>query len=241
VIGGLGLTWVALWLLWVRPRDLPSFQPRSNPGQGAVAYKPEERSSVQFLRDRRFWVLVVVVVSINIAWHYFRAWLTQVLEDRGYTRNEAVLFNSPYYIAADAGSLCVGFGSLYLARHGHSVYGARMWMFLACTLLTLLGVVVAFLPQGVLLLVLLLLIAFGSLGLFPTYYSFSQDLTVRNQGKVNGTLGFINWLAVAAHQALIGKLVEWTDSHNWGMVISSLAPVAGLLALVVFWRRRRQL
>jgi ACS family hexuronate transporter-like MFS transporter len=236
VVGGLGLSWVALWLLWVRPRDLPTFRPQKRSANGAFPDK-DESPPYAFLRDRRFWVLVVVVISINIAWHYFRAWLTQVMDASGYSRDESIMFNSAYYIAADAGSLSVGFATLFLGRRGVSVYSARVWMFAGCTLLTLLGVVVAFLAQGVLFLILLLVIAFGSLGLFPIYYSFSQDITVRHQGKVNGTLGFLNWMAVAGLQALIGLLVKWTGSHAVGMVICSLAPVAGLAALLVFWRR----
>jgi ACS family hexuronate transporter-like MFS transporter len=231
VVGGLGMTWVILWLLWVRPADLPS--PRSMDRRGPP---PSLMSSLQFMTDRRYWVLVVVVVSINTAWHFFRAWLPQILEDLGYGRNESRLFNSAFYLAADAGSLFVGFTTLYIAHQGRSVHGARVLMFGACTLLTLLGVVVAFLPQSPLVLVLLLVIAFGSLGLFPNYYSYSQDLTVRHQGKVNGTLGCINWLAMAGMQAVVGLLVEWTGYHAVGMILASLAPLAGLVALVFFWR-----
>jgi hypothetical protein len=109
-------------------------------------------------------------------------------------------------------------------------------MFAACTLLTLLGVVVAFLPKGPLVIVLLLIIAFGSLGLFPNYYSFQQELTIHHQGKVTGTLGCINWLAVAGLQAAVGQLVEWTGYHSTGMIFASLAPLVGLGALIFGWR-----
>jgi ACS family hexuronate transporter-like MFS transporter len=237
VVGALGLTWVLLWFASVRRTDLPSFAGR--PGPAAGPPREEERPSFAYLTDRRFWVLVVVVVSINIAWHYFRAWLPQVMKDVGYDDQDAFLFNSAYYIAADAGSIAVGFGTLGLLRWVASVHRARVLMFFGCTLLTVLGVVAAFLPKGPVLLGLLLVIAFGSLGLFPTYYSLQQELTVRNQGKVTGTLGCINWLAVALLQAGIGVLREWTGSFVGGMVFSSLAPVAGLVALLVFWRQPR--
>jgi len=236
VIGCLGMAWVVLWLVWVRPRDMHDPRPAQQPGAPDLeADRSRTRVRMPFLVDRRFWVLAIVVVSINIAWHYFRAWLTQVLRALGYDRDEAILFNSAYYFAADAGSLCVGFATLFLIRRGLPVHRARVFVFAACTALTLLGVVVALLPRGPLVLVLLLVIAFGSLGLFPNYYSFTQEITVEHQGKVTGTLSCINWLAVAVLQAVIGQLVEWTGSHAVGMVLCSLAPLAGLAALVFYW------
>jgi ACS family hexuronate transporter-like MFS transporter len=240
VVGGLGVTWVVLWLLWVRPSDLPT--PRSAASHAAPEgpFRAEDAAAPwHFLRDRRFWVLVVVAISINTAWHYFRAWLPQVLTDVGYRQEDSILFNSAFYAAADAGALGIGFATLHLGRRGLAVHRARMLTFAACTVLTGLGVVAALLPRGPVLLVLLLVIAFGSLGLFPNYYSFSQELTVRHQGKVTGTLGCLNWLAVALVQAVVGVLVEWTGYHSLGMILASLAPFAGLTALVLFWKPPR--
>src|SRR4029077_9601025 len=54
---------------------------------------------------RRFWVLVVLVVSINTTWHYFRAWLPLFLQtQRGYDTHESGWFILAYYVATDLGS-----------------------------------------------------------------------------------------------------------------------------------------
>jgi ACS family hexuronate transporter-like MFS transporter len=235
IIGTLGIIWAVVWFFVIGTTD--KLRPVSmSPTEGAPV-GPQDRAMAAFFWDRRFWVLVVVVSSINITWHYFRAWLTSFLADMEYEKNTAILFNSAYYIAADIGSLTVGFGTLYLIRRGHGVHRSRVLSFAACALLTTFcAIAVAFLPKGPMLLLLLLIVGFASLGLFPNYYTFTQELTVRHQGTLTGVLGCINWLAVAAMQLGVGWLVETTQSHRVGILIAGLSPLAATVALVGFWR-----
>ena len=191
---------------------------------------------------RRFWVLVVLVVSVNVAWHYFRAWLPLFLQ-KGHRYDEATTswFTMAYYISTDAGSLSAGAAALYLARRGLTVHASRVRVFAACAALTALSVVVAFLGRGPLLLGLLLVIGFASLGLFPIYYSFSQELTTRHQGKLTGSLGCICWLSMYVLHALAGESVKESNSYSLGVALAGLAPVVGLVVLVGFWGRGSRL
>ncbi len=43
----------------------------------------------------------------------------------------------------------------------------------------------------------LLVVGFGSLGLFPTYYVCTQELSVRQMGKVTGVLSLVTWTSTA--------------------------------------------
>jgi ACS family hexuronate transporter-like MFS transporter len=185
---------------------------------------------------RRFWVLVVLVVTVNVAWHFFRAWLPLFLHDgRGYTEEQTSWFTMAYYISTDAGSLTAGATALYLARRGLTVHASRVRVFAACAALTALSVVAAFLGRGPLLLGLLLVIGFAALGLFPIYYSFSQELTSRHQGKLTGALGCICWLSMYALHALVGESVTLTRSYSTGVALAGVAPLLGVLVLVAFW------
>jgi ACS family hexuronate transporter-like MFS transporter len=185
---------------------------------------------------RRFWVLVVLVVAINVTWHFFRAWLPLFLQKQHlYSEVQAGWFMSGYYVVTDLGSLSAGFGALWLTRRGVSVHGSRVVVFLACALLTTLSVLAAWLPTGPLLLVVLLVIGFGALGLFPNYYSFSQELTVHHQGKLTGALGCINWLAMALLHAGVGDSIKRTGSYSLGVSLAGLAPLVGVGVLAVFW------
>jgi ACS family hexuronate transporter-like MFS transporter len=236
VVGGLGLFWVALWLALVRRADLHT--PAAAPAPRGGPPAPGRHDSLAgVLADRRFWVLIVVVIGINIAWHYFRAWMPLFLQEaHGYGEAEANFFTAAYYLATDAGSLAAGLVTLWLARR-LTVHRSRMLVFLACSLLTTLSLAAANLPRGPLLLAVLLVIGFAALGLFPNYYSFSQELTVRHQGKVTGLLGCSNWLAMALLHWLVGRSIDQTKSYSLGLGLAGLAPLVAFAALLLFWGR----
>lgn len=128
VIGTFGVARVVAWLLPVRSRDLSA--PHAPEVEEVVG--PGTESDWAFFGDRRFWVLVVVATTINIAWHYFRTGLPLILSGREYDDRDTLLFNSAYYISADLGSLAVGFETLYLARRTGAVHRARVTGFAAC-------------------------------------------------------------------------------------------------------------
>ena len=111
----------------------------------------------------------------------------------------------------------------------------RMSTFFVCTLLTALSTVAAFLPKGPALLGVLLVIGFGALGLFPNYYSLTQELSARHQGKVTGSLGCITWTCTAVMQYLVGESVDATGSYAGGIFVIGLLPFVAFLALTLFW------
>ncbi len=186
----------------------------------------------------RLCAMMVLVVAINTTWHFFRAWLPLFLQrQRGYTFDESGWFSSAYYIATDLGSLTSGFVVLLLARAGMAVHWSRVTVFFGFSLLTLLSLAVIALPGGPLLLAALLVIGFASLALFPIYYSFSQELTVQNQGKVTGALGCINWLAMFLLHDEVGESIERTGKYAEGLAVAGLAPLVGFVVLLLLWRK----
>ncbi|HEY0984250.1 hypothetical protein, partial [Schlesneria sp.] len=104
-----------------------------------------------------------------------------------------------------------------------------------CAMLVALGGLIPWLSAGNLLFAVLMLVACGSLGLFPCYYTFSQELSTRHQGKVTGLLGTIAWCTSSPLHPLFGHIVDQTKSYDSGMALVCGLPVLAFLALITLW------
>ena len=232
VIGVLGGVWTLGWLTMIRGGDLERVEANS-------PNVPEVTTTTRATFVRRFLVLAVVVVAINLCWHFYRAWLPKLLREQyGYSRDFVNYFTSLFYIATDVGCLGAGLAVKLLSDRRVSVHRARVVTFLGCAALTALGSVTTIVPAGPTMLAMLLLIAAGSLGLFPIYYSLTQELSARHQGKVTGSLGCIAWISSALMHWQIGRWVDRTGSYTTVLLITGFLPLAALLVLAIFWDQR---
>ncbi len=233
IIGGAGLLWAIVWLWVIKPHDLERERVSDSATQDPTA---PTAWLVPLLTDRRFWALATMVIAINTSWQLIRAWLPKFLQEgRGYSQEQALLFNSTYYIFTDIGCIAAGLATVWLVRRGVQVHNSRVLVFLGCSLLAALCTVAAFLPQGWPLLAVLLLVAAGTLGVFPCYYSFTQEVTVSHMGRLTGMLSFVGWIASSPTQTLFGYMVDRTGSYDLNMAILGWAPLVGLLAFLALW------
>ena len=157
-------------------------------------------------------------------------------EGRGYSEASALLFNSAYYLATDVGCIGAGFAAMWLARQGRSVHRSRLVTYAGCSLLACCTCVAAILPQGWALLAILLIVGAGTLGLFPCYYSFTQELSAANLGKATGILSFLGWIVASPLHRVLGGYVDATKSFDLGVAMVGLAPLLGLAAMLILWR-----
>jgi ACS family hexuronate transporter-like MFS transporter len=238
VVGGAGTLWVLAWLASVRSTDLGG-PPRTDEKRSWRALVDEEISWLrQVVRQRRFWVLIFIVIAINQTWHFFRVWLPLFLkEHHQYTDGNVQNVSTAYYVAADVGAITGGFTALWLARHGLSVHTSRVLVYGGCSMLALLSFAVAYADPGPVLLALLMLLGFGALGVFPVYYSLSQELTVKDQGRLTGTLGFTTWMASAVMHPVVGGWLDRTKDWSSALALAGLPPILGLIVLLLFWGR----
>jgi ACS family hexuronate transporter-like MFS transporter len=240
LVGAIGVVWVVLWLVSIRSRSWNSSGPSANASAGGTGSPPvqADASFRDALFSRKFVVLLIVVMSINSCWHLYRVWLPKFLQKgKGYTEDEMFLINAWYNVMTDVGCISAGLVTAALCYLGFSVHASRRTVFGICSLLVALGGLIPWLPKGPLLLCALMIVGAGSLGLFPCYYSLSQELTRTHQGKITGLLGTVAWVTTSPLHPLFGRLVDNTKSYDLGLSLASLMPLVALVALCVLWPR----
>jgi ACS family hexuronate transporter-like MFS transporter len=233
VVGAVGLVWVAVWLLLLRPSDLEA--PREARQDDAAP----GLSLAAILTGRHFWALAILLTGIQTVWHIYRVWLMKFLQTgRGYEEAVALDFNSLYYISTDVGCIAAGVISMALIRKlGMSPHLARRWVYAGACWLTSLSVLIPWLGKGWLLLAVLLVIGAGALALFPCYYSFVQELSSDHVGRLTGLLSMWVWAVTSPLHSLFGWIADVTQSYDQGLVIAGLAPWLGVLAMRFLWRK----
>jgi MFS transporter, ACS family, aldohexuronate transporter len=236
VIGLVGMLWVPLWYWLIRPGDLQAPPPA-----------PSSLLPARAVPGRVFFqlgVLVVIVVTISLAWQFQRAWLPKYLKEyHHYSEATANYFTSGYYLVADVGCLFFGGVVSVLTARGLPVLWARLVSFAGCAGLVALSAAVPAMDRGPWLLVALVLVGAGALGAHPQYYALAQELPTRHMGVLSGVLAATSWVAVGTMQGAMGDYIKRTGSYDLPLTVTGLAPLAGLLAMgawAVFARPRRE-
>ena len=232
IVGAVGLGWVVVWFISMRPRELETapLPEKASGGPGSLAW----------ILSRRFWALALLITGTQTVWHIYRVWMMKFLQTgRGYSEAAALNFQSAYYIATDVGCILAGVISIWLAKRGLDAHGARRRVYATACLLTSLSVFIPWLPQGWLLLGVLLIIGGGALALFPCYYSFVQEVSAKHVGRVTGLLSMWVWAVTSPLHTLFGWIADQTGSYDKGLVIAGLAPWLGVIAMKLLWNRRK--
>ena len=236
-IGVAGMTWIPLWFLLTSGRNLRD--PLVGPLQGAAIHTPTSMDSSTSHFVRRLIALALIVASITFSWQFVRAWLALFLQDyHGYSKEATRGLMSGYFIAADVGCILAGVLVTALVSRGWFVDSARKLGFAIFTMLTACGALVPFVGNGALMVTCLFLAGAGILGLHPYYYSMTQEISDRRMGMLSGALAAGGWVVSSTSQIVLGKQIEATKSYQLGLVMVGLAPVIGLLALLILWPRK---
>ena len=217
------------------------------------------RSLGEVVRLRRFWVLVVVTISINICWHFLISWLPKYLNGErkmsalvglveSFLSNDdpnrektavflvSSLLTSLIFLAADAGNLLGGLFSRKLSDQGLSPSHARVWAMAICVLAISCGAWVGQIKSDYLALVLIGIMAFGAAAFMANYFAFCQEVDPNNTGLVVGILGGMGNLFAAGIQPFAGWVKDSTGSFGPIFILVGLSPFVGLLALSLGWK-----
>lgn len=216
----------------------------------------------EVVRRRRFWVLMVVAVSINVCWHFLLNWLpTYIREDlkpppwllswfatplaeavSWLTRRGVdplfvamILFTTLPFLAADLGNLLGGVLSRFLARKGFTPVQARLAVMALCTALISSGAWVGRAGNAHMAIYLLSLMAMGTAAFMANYFSFAQEASSQNTGLVVGILGAFGNLFAAGFLPFAGAVKDATGGFAPIFILVGLMPFVGLAALILGW------
>jgi MFS transporter, ACS family, hexuronate transporter len=231
IVGAIGLAWAVLWWFTIRPQHIRP--PEMKPIDDAESYW-------SIFSQRRFWLLLIMLVAINFTWRSFGTWMGLFLsEGKGYSETSMNHITSGFFLAADLGSILMGAMTLAMARRGIAIHTARLICFVICATLTLLSIVVVKLPTGTMFVVVLFIVGFAALGLFPTYFALSQEISVKHQGKVTGTLGCLNGLFLAVVFPIQGYLVDRYGNYEISLGLAGVPPIVAFALIAFFWNQKR--
>jgi ACS family hexuronate transporter-like MFS transporter len=235
-VGALGLLWIPIWLLLVRPGDLDD-KASLEVGEedGVPDIPPVPFAWLSFLR--MYVTLFIVITGLTISWQVLRAWLPKYLkESQGFSANTTDLIVMGYYIVAGVGCLASGFLVRWLVGRGMTIHSARITGFVIFTIITLLSALVPAVGGGWIGVGLLTLAATAILCLHPYYYALTQELPAKRMGFLSGFLAAVGWVVSSITQVGLGAYIEATKSYDAGFVLVGVAPLLGLFALVTMWK-----
>jgi len=190
----------------------------------------------EVVRLRRFWVLAVVSISINVCWNFLINWLpTYLRDDRGMTRLASGMLSAVPFLAADVGGLGGGLASRFLAGRGVSPTGARLRVMAACSILIGSGTCVGLVRDDALAIALLATMALGTAAFMANYFAFCQDVSTKHTGFVVGILGGLGNLFVAGFLPFAGYVKDATGSFGGVFLLAGSLPFVGLGVLLIGW------
>ncbi len=207
---------------------------------GALVGADWAESLGEVVRLRRFWVLVVVSISVNVCWHFLVNWLpTYLQEDRGMSYLASGMLSSLPFLAADVGNLGGGAASRSLTRRGWSTSGARLVVMTFCSILIASGSIVGLIRDDRVAILLLGAMALGTAAFMANYFAYCQDVSSSHTGFVVGILGGLGNLFAAGLLPLAGHVRDISGSFGSIFALVGVLPFVGLGALIVGWGRAR--
>ncbi len=206
VLGMLGFVWLLLaWCLFRAPPE----------GASRPISGPTRVSWLQVLGSRATWAFVLAKFLTDPVWWFYLYWTPKYLS--GSFDVNLMDLGIPLviiYLAADVGSIGGGWWSSHLARRGHNAQSARLRVMLACSIVVLSVVALAY-TRSMWAAVLLLSIATAahqgwSANLFASASSLAPHDSVASVVGCGGMAGALGGIVLAE---MAGHVLEYTGSY----------------------------
>jgi ACS family hexuronate transporter-like MFS transporter len=225
--------WLGITLLMIGPLLAAAALPLDK-----LAGSPWTSSLGEIVRERRFWIMVLVSITINVCWHFLVNWVPTYFKDERHLDYAASNFLSAVpFLAAAIGNVAGGWLSRRLVGLGLSTVSARQSVLVLCMVLIQAGITVGLARDSTTATVLLSVMAAGTAAYMANFFAFAQEVTPKRTGLVVGYLGGLGNLFVAGFQPFAGTVKDVTGSFTLVFWLVALLPLLGLAALLLGWNR----
>ena len=230
VVGAVGCVWALVWVWFMRGDRVHEIERND-------AFPPEPHGpdpDIRFLKVfllRTFWITLMVSISVNVCWHFFRAWLPRILQkDLHYDQSQMLWMLAGFFIAADLGSLAAGWITRKLTHRGFSVERSRKIVITGTSLLCLCAIPLAFGPPPLLEVPLVMIVAAGAMGGFANMFALAQQTAPNHSAKVVGLVSCVPWLLLAMINPTIGRLADQSGTFALSVICVAFVPLFGAAA-----------
>jgi MFS family permease len=223
LVGAVGAVWVLAWLWFVRGEraaELDHVPPEEAPANplGALAV---------LARNRKFLIAVAVGVGVNVCWHLYRIFLVRHLRvDLHYDFWTQQRFLAVFYLAADLGSMALGYLTRLLTESGMPLERVRQVMLFLTAGLCLVSTPAMLATSPWVIVPLLCLVGAGALGGFAQYFALMQDVCGRAALAI-GVSGTVSWLFVALSTEVTGWAATQLGGYTPLFIAVGFVPLIG--------------
>lgn len=223
ILGSVGVVWAVLWLLFYKSPVAPA--------------KPAEASTTSWtmaIRNKNFWLLMVMYYCYACGVFFFISWLPKYLHNgRGIPQEELAYSASLPFMLAAFGCLFGGAISDALVKRFGLTWGRRIVPLVGLTLSGVVMLFASFTPSNA---VAVVALAFGMAFMdvtAPVAWALATGLGKENSGAVTGAMNTAGLLGGTIASLGVGYLISWTGSYQLPVVILGLQLIVG--GLLTIW------
>jgi MFS transporter, ACS family, aldohexuronate transporter len=246
--GVIGLTWVALWLVFYQS---PSKHRALSPSERDYIFSGQEKhlagegrpSIATILGQRNFWGIAIPRFLADPTWGTLTFWLPLYLTTvRGFDLKQIAMFAWLPFLAADLGCMFGGTVSITLQKHaGMGLINARRCAFTVGALMMTGVALVGAVDNPYVAVALLSLAGFAHQTLSVTVITMASDLFKRSEvATVAGMAGTCGNAGVLVFSLLMGALVTRVGYTPFFVGLAGFDLLGALILWTVVRERRRE-
>ena len=220
-LGVLGIIWVIIWWL---------LYPEKSINENQNNLKIETSTLRTQLRNKSFWLLMLMYYSYACGVFFFISWLPKYLQSGRNILESDLAYSAslPFFLAA-FGCWSGGWLSDYLVKKLGNQWGRKLVPIIGLSLSGLVILLAHFSLDNIQAVVLLAL----GLALMdvtaPVSWAIATDLGKESSGAVTGAMNTAGLLGGSIASLGIGYLVTWTGSYDLPVIFISIQLFAGAL------------